>query len=62
MGLCEGHSDIQRLEDNHEGELFVNVYFINYELQSQSILIYRTNTVRNATYDCYVLNREEGYQ
>ena len=54
------NTDIQRLEDNNEGQLSINVYHISNELQSNTILLYRRSKVSKATHEIDLLKLEDG--
>ena len=54
------NADIQKLEDNNEGKLSINVYHTSSELQSETILLYRRSKKTKTTYEIDPLKLEEG--
>ena len=52
--------DIDTLEDNNDGKIAVNVYFLNPEDDKQSILLYRKTKVKRATHQISLLKLEDG--
>lgn len=54
------NADIQKLEDNNEGKLSINVYHIRSELQSETILLYRRSKITQATSEIDLLKLEDG--
>ena len=52
--------DIDRLEENNEGVISVNVYSISSELQSETILLHRKTKVAKSKHHIDLLKLEEG--
>ena len=54
--------DIDNLEENNQGLLSVNVYFLKEEGDNKSILLYRASKVPKATHHVNVLKLDKGDQ
>ena len=54
--------DIDNLEENNQGLLSVNVYFLKEEGENKSILLYRASKVPKATHHVNVLKLDKGDQ
>ena len=52
--------DIDTFEENNDGKIAVNVYFLNPEDDKQSILLYRKTKVKRATHQISLLKLEDG--
>ena len=54
--------DVDTLEENNQGHLSINVYFINEENDKKSILLYRLSKVPNATHHINLIKLDKGDQ
>ena len=52
--------DIDRLEENNEGLISVNVYYISQELETNTILLYRKTNIARSKFHIDLLKLEEG--
>ena len=60
INFPSSNRDIERLEENNQGRISVNVYHISDELQENTILLYRRTQVVNAEHHIDLLKLEEG--